>query len=89
MNEISIEFFTRPGCHLCDEASPAVHRAARWTGVRVLEIDIESSDALVRDFGMRIPVVRLGEEVVAEGQIDGLALWRRLVVRRLSRNVGS
>lgn len=89
MNEISVEFLTRAGCHLCAEAAPLVRRAARWAGLRVVEIDIESDDDLVRDYGMRIPVVRIGEEVVAEGRVDGWALWRRLVALRFSRNGGS
>lgn len=85
MNEISVEFLTRSGCHLCEEAAPRVGRSARFAGVRVVEVDIESDDDLLRDFGMRIPVVRYGGEVVAEGRVDPWALWRRLVVRRLSR----
>lgn len=89
MNEISIEFLTRSGCHLCDDAAPVVRRAARWARLRVVEIDIESSDDLVRDYGMRIPVVRFGGDVAAEGHVDGFALWRELIARRLSRNGGS
>lgn len=89
LNEISVEFLTRAGCHLCAEAVPAVRRAARWSGMRVVEIDIDSDDDLVRDYGMRIPVVRFGDEVVAEGRVDAVALWRKLVALRFSRNGGS
>lgn len=89
MNKISVEFLTRTGCHLCAEAAPMVRRAARWSGLRTVEIDIDADDDLVREYGMRIPVVRFGGEVVAEGTVVGLALWRRLVALRFSRNGGS
>ena len=85
MNRIFLEFLTRPGCHLCDDAAPAVRRAARAVGGVVEEIDIEQDDALVRDFGLRIPVVRLDGEVIAEGNVRALPLWWRVVTRRLRR----
>ena len=81
MNRISIEFLTRPGCHLCADAEPVVRRAARWAGVGVgvESVDIDAHDHLVRDYGMRIPVVLVDGTVVAEGVVDGWRLWRRLV----------
>lgn len=86
MNPFLVEFLTRGGCHLCDDARPVVQRAARLAGARVDEIDIDGDDRLVRDFGLRIPVVSVGEAVVAEGSIESVfALWRGLVARRISR----
>ena len=55
-------------------------------GARVREVDIDTDDALVRDFGLRIPVVRVGETIVAEGRITSSpGLWLGLATRRLSR----
>lgn len=56
-----------------------MRRAARWAGVGVELVDIDTHDQLVRDFGMRIPVVLIDGTVVAEGSVDGWRLWRRLV----------
>ncbi|MDX1447965.1 MAG: glutaredoxin family protein [Acidimicrobiia bacterium] len=89
MNRFSIDFLTRPGCHLCADAAPAVMRAAKWAGASVREVDIERDDRLVRDFGLRIPVVLARGEVVAEGEIGGFELWVALVGRRFSRSGGS
>ena len=51
----------------------------------VERIDIERDDALVRDYGLRIPVVRLDGKVIAEGNVRALQLWWRIVTQRLRR----
>ena len=59
--------YTRPGCHLCDEAREAIEavladRQARNLPVpSVVEIDIESDPELHRRFLERIPVVELAD----------------------------
>jgi hypothetical protein len=62
-----------------------VRRAARAVGGVVAEIDIDQDDALVRDYGLRIPVVRLDGVVIAEGSFSAFELWRRIVAQRLRR----
>jgi hypothetical protein len=86
LNRKSVEFLTRPGCHLCTDAEASVRRAARWAGMGVENVDIESDDRLVADFGLRIPVVIAGGAVMAEGGIKGLGLWRSLLRHRFSRS---
>jgi hypothetical protein len=77
-----VEFLTRSGCHLCDEARPVVEKVVAAAGGMVEEIDIDSDDALTRDFGLRVPVVLgPGGVVLAEGVIEVRALRRAL--RRL------
>jgi hypothetical protein len=77
-----VEFLTRSGCHLCDEARPMVEKLVAAAGGMVEEVDIESDDTLTRDFGLRVPVVLgPGGVVLAEGVIEARALRRAL--RRL------
>jgi hypothetical protein len=58
--------YTRPGCHLCDEARAAIQailedRAARSRPIaRLIERDIARDPDLERAFFDRIPVVELG-----------------------------
>ncbi|MEX2424359.1 MAG: glutaredoxin family protein [Acidimicrobiia bacterium] len=85
MNRISLEFLTRSGCHLCDDAAPAVRRAARALGGAVEVVDIEGDDAFTRDYGLRIPVVRLDGVIIAEGSFSAFQLWWRIVRRRRRR----
>jgi hypothetical protein len=61
--------------------------AVESIGGSVHEIDIDSDDLLLQEFGLRIPVL-LGpdDRVLAEGNIDGRGLRRRLRrVRRADR----
>jgi len=85
LNRFSIEFLKRPECHLCDEAAPLVRRAARLAGMKVVEVDIDLDDDLVRDYGLRIPVVRLAGDTVAEGRISPVRLWWSLILARFRR----
>jgi glutaredoxin len=52
-----VTLYTRPGCHLCEEAKQAM-LAARCAGeYRLEEIDIDLDPNLVRRYGWDIPVV--------------------------------
>jgi hypothetical protein len=58
-----------------------VRREVRRAGQELQVVDIEGDDALLAEFGMRIPVVLSADsEVLAEGQIEKRAL-RRAVMR--------
>ncbi|HTJ32548.1 MAG TPA: glutaredoxin family protein [Dactylosporangium sp.] len=47
--------YTRPGCHLCEEAKAVLERV----GEPFAEVDIEGDDALEEEYGFRIPVLLL------------------------------
>lgn len=77
-----VELLTRPGCHLCDGVRPALSAATAALGLALRERDISQDPSLQAAFGQRIPVVRAGGRVLAEGRIDPDALWEAL--RRLA-----
>jgi hypothetical protein len=74
-----VTFYTRHGCHLCDEARSVVEKTVRSAGGVVEEVDIDADDLLTRDYGVRVPVV-VGPSgmVLAEGVIEAKALRRAL-----------
>jgi glutaredoxin len=50
-----LTLFTRPGCHLCDEAKTVLDRVGEpWD-----EVDIEGDEELEEEYGFRIPVLLL------------------------------
>lgn len=50
-------FYTRPGCHLCEEAEREI-AAARCHGLYTFEkVDIDTDPDLARRYGWDIPVV--------------------------------
>ena len=62
--------YSRDRCHLCDEARQVVLSVRRSIPFEFEEIDIETSDELVKGFGIRIPVVLVDGEEVFEYRVD-------------------
>ena len=79
MNNSAFRFLIRAGCHLCDEARPIVEKAVGRVGGTIYEIDIDTDDALTRDYGIRVPVLLgAGDIVLAEGKIEAGPLRKTL-----------
>ena len=59
MSKAHVIIYSRPGCHLCDEAKAAI-LSARCSDQFVLEeIDIESDEELLRKYKYDIPVIAI------------------------------
>lgn len=52
-----VTLYTRPGCHLCDEAKQAMLAAGCEGQYTLREIDIDLDPDLTRRYGWDIPVV--------------------------------
>ena len=77
MTEVTL--YTRPGCHLCDEAREAIlELRASGLGFDLREVDIERDERLHAKYLERIPVVEVGGEIVSELVLDVHALRSRL-----------
>jgi glutaredoxin len=51
-----ITFYTRTGCHLCDDARVIIERVCAELGEEYAEIDIDTDQQLVDRFGEEVPV---------------------------------
>jgi len=69
-----LTLYSRPGCHLCDEARAALERI----GEPFDEIDIDSDDELFKRYLERIPVVALDGEELYDFFVDEQDLRRRV-----------
>ena len=79
MSSPEVTLYTRPGCHLCDEARDLLASLRGSTAsFEVREIDIDSDDRLLAAYLERIPVVELGGEVIGELILDPNALRAKL-----------
>jgi hypothetical protein len=71
--------YSRPGCHLCEEAvAGLVALHAEGYEFSLAEIDIESDDLLLRRHLERIPVVEVDGVVASELAFDAAAVRARL-----------
>jgi len=63
--------YSRPECHLCQEAIESLARLAKeFPGLEIEEIDIDRDDDLLRRYLERIPVVMIEGEIVSELVFD-------------------
>jgi len=78
MSTPTLTLYSRPGCHLCDEARAALERVRARTTFSLHEVNIESDDELHRRYLERIPVVAVGDEELFEFFVDEAALEAKL-----------
>jgi glutaredoxin len=64
-----VTFYTKAGCHLCDEARDHLEEIASLTAYDLTEIDIRSDPQLFDLYRYRIPVILINGVIVAEGRI--------------------
>jgi glutaredoxin len=69
---VSVILFSRPGCHLCEDARALLQRIAAPGEILIEEVDITTDPALVRAYDLLIPVIRIaGTELSAPiGEAD-------------------
>jgi glutaredoxin len=72
--------YSRPGCHLCDEARAVLLAERERTPFAFEEIDVETDDALELEYGIRIPVVLIDGEETFEISVDRAQLARALAM---------
>jgi hypothetical protein len=66
----NVTLYSRPGCHLCDEARAVLESVRARVPFALEEIDIEGSDDLTREYGIRIPVVAIGSSEMWDYRVD-------------------
>ena len=71
--------YSRPGCHLCEEAIEALVALRRdGYAFELHEVDIESEELLLRRMLEKIPVIEIDGVVVSELVPDEAAVKARL-----------
>ena len=78
MSTPTLTLYSRPGCHLCDDARAALERVRARATFSLHEVNIETDEELHRRYLERIPVVTLGDEELFEFFVDEAALENRL-----------
>ncbi len=74
-----VVLYSKPGCHLCDDAREVVATVCAELGETFDEVDITSSETLVRAFGEQIPVTFVDGEQHDFWRVDGARLRAALV----------
>src|SRR5579864_4996684 len=71
-----VTLYSRPGCHLCEEAKAAMAPLLREFDAVLYEVNIDEDAVLKGRYGWDIPVIFIGTRKAAKHRVD-LAQFRR------------
>ncbi|MGC0773039.1 MAG: glutaredoxin family protein [Candidatus Acidiferrum sp.] len=71
-----VTLYTRPGCHLCEEAKTAIAPLLREFGALLREVNIQGDAVLEERYGLDIPVIFIGARKAAKHRVN-LEQFRR------------
>ena len=77
--------YSRPGCHLCDEAKHVIEAADCGDKYTLDEINIESDPDLLRRFQYDIPVITIDGVEAFRHRLTVEGFWERLELRAGSK----
>ena len=80
-SEIQIDIYSRPGCHLCDEAKDMIERVRLRFPFAVRIINIADDPELEKTYGEQIPVVLINGNKAFKYHVDEAELEKK--VKRL------
>jgi glutaredoxin len=73
---LEVTLYTRPGCHLCDDAKAAITPLLCEFHAPLREVNIDLDAELAEKYGWDIPVVFIGRHKAAKHRVD-LAQFRK------------
>jgi glutaredoxin len=62
---LAITLYTKPGCHLCEQALADLERLRRRHPYTLQQVNIAEDPELLRRYGERIPVLVVGSQEYA------------------------
>jgi len=71
-----VTLYSRPGCHLCEEAKAAIAPLLREFHATLREVNIDEDAVLKERYGWDIPVIFIGAHKAAKHSVN-LAQFRR------------
>ncbi len=82
MSAVQIDFFTRPGCHLCHEALDVLKRLQKDFDFEIRSVNISESAEFAALYQDSIPVATLNGRAILKHRADEKML-RRILSRQM------
>lgn len=67
---MKIQFYSRPNCHLCEDALEILKLVQQDVAFTIEHINIEQHDDIHEKYALMIPVVMRDQKVLQYGRID-------------------
>lgn len=75
---LEVTLYTRPGCHLCEDAKALMQPLLQAFGATLREVNIDEDAELTRRYGLDIPVIFLGAHKAAKHRVNPQQFRRQL-----------
>jgi len=82
MSKPHVIIYSKPGCHLCDEAKASILRAGCSDQFVLEEVNIESDEELLRKYKYDIPVIAINGVETFIHRVDSAEFATR--IKRIS-----
>ena len=73
-----VTLYTKPGCHLCDDALDVLQRVQKLQPFTLEEVNVQDDPALLAEYGDQTPVVTLNGTFLFEYEVDETRLRQLL-----------
>jgi glutaredoxin len=77
-NPLDVTLYSRPGCHLCEDAKAVMKPLLSEFGVKIREVNIDEDPEIAERYCWDIPVVFLGRHKAAKHKVDPRQFRRQL-----------
>jgi glutaredoxin len=81
---LGVTLYTRPGCHLCEDAKAAIAPLLREFGATLREVNIDGDAVLTERYAWDIPVLFIGAHKAAKHRVN-IAQFRRQLQEALGK----
>ena len=85
MRKVQVILYTRPGCHLCDEAKQAIAAAGCAENYTLTEVNIETGPVLLDLYGNDIPVITIDGVQAFKHRVDSEAFRQKVLAKETRR----
>ena len=75
---LEVTIYSRPGCHLCEEAKLVMRPLLLEFGCTLREVNIDLDTELAERYSWDIPVVYIGQHKAAKHRVDPQQFRRQL-----------
>src|SRR4030088_3143653 len=75
---LDVTIYSRPGCHLCEEAKAQIEPLLKEFGARLTEINIDEDAQLRARYDYDVPVIFLGARKAAKHRVNLVQFRRQL-----------
>jgi glutaredoxin len=65
-----VTLYTRPGCHLCEEAKIAIAPVLLQFDATLREVNVDDDPVLKERYGWDVPVIFIGSHKAAKHRVD-------------------